>query len=369
MLVYVVESQFALNAVKFVVSLDDGNKSEVTTTSQNSSPSTTITAIKSMAKLALGLCTLQDVSLNDLVIAKNSYGTIAAIVMLPALVPFCIILIAVPQYRGCVGCAIFIDVVLGFIPVLGFYVSLAMRMVYVAWKLKFPDTGGLFSESKAVTFGIAPIGSLFWLVILIDPGQVEFNRVFMFEWIMAFNQMVYWAITIGWQMVMVHNIRRTSKVAQFESVWAIDSVTSFLAILNNRPEVRQEFQHFATSHYCIENLYFIDDVSSYKTFFREKAENWHRQKARVLYDTYIKAGGALEINISGNTKATLHGKIVPLLSSDTQSTKPLLEIFDQAIDEIFLDVLRGVWKEFEYDQKAKGKLSENRKSKIVQHIA
>jgi hypothetical protein len=367
MMAFIVESQFALNAVKLQVTLDD-SQSETTFQTTTSGIFSSFSAVKSLAKLSLGLCNLQDVPLQDLVIAKRSWLTIASIVMFPSIIPFFIVLIVEPQYQQCTGCPIFLEVVFIYVPVLSIYILAAGRMLYVAWKFKFPDKHGLIIESYWIAFGTAAPSGLGWLLIIADPNNVEYYREFMFEWVMVFFLFLYWFVCVPWQAFMIyrsriHRILPRTRVG-LDPTWSSD--VDFLAILREDPGLKEEFQTYAIQHYCVENLYFVEGVAMYKRYFTEKGETWRRQKAKMLYEIYIRDGGNLEVNISSSTRMKLQAKYDAIVKgTDDALSRDLHDLFDNAVDDIVRNVLGGVWIQFQMERKKNAKRKTT--SRIVQN--
>jgi hypothetical protein len=367
LLVYVVESQFALSADKLQVPLLDDNHSEMTLHTGTGSIGTSFSAVKSLGKLALGFCQLQDVPLQDLVIAKRSWLTIASIVIFPSVIPVFIVLIVEPQYQRCVGCAIFLEPLIIFVPTLAFYILVAARMLFVAHKQKFPDSQGIQAESYWIAFGIATPSALIWVAMVIDPNNVQYNREFMFEWGLTVMQFLFWIVCVLWQMIMIYQSRSRRLRPRYKSLQPsaaeYETEINFLLLLNEDPSLKEEFQEYTIEHYCVENLYFIDDVSMFKRFFNEKGETWQRQKAKVLFQTYIKDGGNLQVNISSATRWKVQNRLEEAMGS-TSSSRGLQFVFDVAVEDIVRDVLRDVWNRFE-NERRKGTSTKTKRRQIA----
>jgi Regulator of G protein signaling domain len=137
--------------------------------------------------------------------------------------------------------------------------------------------------------------------------------------------------------------------------------------INENPELREKFQDFAIRQYCIENLHFVDDVAMFKRFFNEKGDSWQRLKAKFLLETYIIEGSNLEVNISAITR----GKVIAKLQESHLWTDQiqLQFAFDEAVDELLKEILRGVWQEFQQAYKSTAVLSPKRKTRVVANLS
>ena len=193
--VFTIESQFALNASKFVVNLDD-SVSDLSTFSKPSK----FSAIKSLVLLTLGVRGLKDVEMNDIVVAKRSYGTIILLVVAPSLLPIFVLFAVFPEYSQCHGCPIFLEVNALFFFALFSYNVLGVRILYVAWKFSFPDSQGILLELKLITFLVAPGALLIWGVMAFDPTGSEFNRSIMYEYFLCFIGFLYWLVCVALQL-------------------------------------------------------------------------------------------------------------------------------------------------------------------------
>jgi len=189
-IVFVVESQFAKTAGKHALKFDELGD----LTSQHSGVSTDIGAWKSsttgaslivMARLLLGLSSFEQITLVEVVGVRNSYKAIALLSILPGALPALVILTIKTQYRHCAGCAIFFEPLLGFITAISIYVIAALRILWFAWKSQFTDSHGIFRELVfiCIPVGISALGAC--ILLAVDPVNVEFNRDFMFEWIIG----------------------------------------------------------------------------------------------------------------------------------------------------------------------------------------
>ena len=286
--------------------------------------------------------------MQELVRTKNMWAAICLVVSLPLLVPLVAILAAVEPYHHCVGCVYFLEPLLTFIITLSVYVLFATRMLYVAWKLKFPDERRIFRELMWICYGVATPNLVTWILFCVDPGNFEFNRVFMWEWISAFFLLPFWWASVGEQMLSVYRYDHRYFFSRSVQHTELETQTngSLVQMLESdltSESLKKDFEQFLVRQYAVENLHFVDDVMTFKRFFFEKNDGWRKQKAKLLLETYVQVGSVMEVNISSSQRDEIRKKI----SSANDSTKNLESVFDVASTDIMRNVLHDFWLQFQ----------------------
>jgi hypothetical protein len=339
-LVYVVESSFSARAGTYAMNFraETDSSSQITMSRSLRGPAYVLVSV------GLGLRTIDEVPMEDILKAKKSWGMISLIIISPSIIPFLIILGVVEPYQKCYRCASFLEVILTFLLCLSLYVLMSLRIFYVAWKLKSPDTHGVLTELATFTACVTSPGLILLLLFILDPGDAEFERTFRYEWLLsALGSFVYWWICCGQQMYAVWRDRSRVHDIPKASIFSAEA-------LEGNENLKSEFEKFCKRHYAVENIHFVTDVMSFKRFFMEKNDGWRKQKAKLLYETYIKNGSVMEVNISHFAKTKI-GKSM----NEMEKTTNLMEIFDSAVDDITNNVLGGIWAKFEAETKFKKK--------------
>jgi hypothetical protein len=381
LVVYVLESRFANvmgdhkmqagHGVSVGSSMDDSPS--VATSHQPQSVRNSAELLASMValrRLAFGCADIEDVSFGELFTTTHSIWLVTLVVALPPVIISITILGVGEVYHTCSGCSIFLEVFIGFALTLLVYILLSARILYVVWKLKFPDPQKLFAEFVGILILVGSTMALGALLLLFDPNNVGYQREFAFEWIIQISTFIYWYLSCGSQFLDI--FRKWRKLRNFEEYRRViqarrktaaafrsvnvahphhsssveslaDYSDDYITIMNEDEQIKQEFEKFAISRYAVENLYFVNDVQAYKRFFFEKAANWRKQKATFLFETYIKPGSVMEVNISQQVKLQAIREIEANLHSEDSH---LVLAFDKAAEDITNNVLRDIWQQF-----------------------
>lgn len=349
LLVFVIESQFALSMAEQhrqqqYANVDD--KVSVATSHQSrtltllSSGISTMTSLFTVFRLALGIKSIRDVTFSELFKTTHSFGLVSITVFIPSFLITCGILIAEKTYySGCFGCSIFLEVMIGFGLTLAIYFVLSVRILYVAWKLTFTDNQAVFREFILVVIVVGPVMVVGTVLLVLDPGSVGYKRIFAYEWIIHFGTFMYWYISAGTQFRAI--LMKASPRPDLPKQVTVNE--DYIGRMHTDHTLLDAFERFAISRYCAENLYFVNDVLSYKRFFFEKSPNWRKQKAKFLFETYIQLGSVMEVNISQQVKMNIVQEIESKLNADDTQ---LVSVFDKAREDITRNVLKAVWEDF-----------------------
>ena len=204
-------------------------------------------------------------------------------------------------------------------------------MTYRAAKF---DEHGIEFEFLLLLIVIAPVVGVIIILMVVDPGEYFFKRVFAWPWMFFYCYLTTWTIMLGFQIFKQWNSDRTKRNTKVD-------VGDMRVVCNNNPQLKKQFHEYAKKQYVAEMINYVEDVGKYKALFYEKAENWRRSKFRTLVENYIVPGSNFEINISH----LMRNRILEVYES--QSTqKDLYTVFDESLREVERLLQNGVWKDF-----------------------
>lgn len=329
---------------------DDGGASSVT----SGSISTLSYAAKIwfLLKLANGLVKVSDLNLSELVFTKNSYITLFILSCIPAFLVCCVLMAVIPPYQSCSDCEVFLEIPITFSVMFMFYSIVATRPVIVALQTAGWDEKGVIKELMFVPVVVVPMVYCVWILMIVDPSEIGFNRQFNWSWLFGISTFLYWVALFGYQIYVQWTDDRADR--QLARVMEIKSFTQA------DPSTKEEFYTFASKQYVTESLQFMEDVAAYKQFFYDKAETWRMSKFKSLVETYVQPGSRLEINVSygaRNKIIAVYDRLFPPARSQRSSAAVVTTVTRGAIDELF-DVFgdslkeveeminHGVWLEF-----------------------
>lgn len=330
--IFGIESQFAKNAHLFKANKDGDTRSD----DSMMVVAPYFRSMYSLFKLTFGLAQLGELDATEIAKAKHSYFSIIMVAMVPGLVTLFILFGLNPDVylSNCTGCPMTFDVLIGFLIMGCVYAGISARITYVMMMSDFADEHGILSEFKwvwAVCVPMIPV-TIFWLV---DINNAEYERVFAYEWLFQFSMIGYWWFAVGWQMVVV--LRDISQQRKNKLNQEHNSIR-FTEEDSHNPG----FEAFMVRQLAVENLYFLQDVSSYKRYFMEKNESWRKQKSHKIYSTYIRSGGAMELNITDAMRRRV-GQQIAALDGDSE----LEFVFDAVINEVRNSIVCPLWADFE----------------------
>lgn len=333
LMVFLVESNFVNNIGKSTLYMRRVEESEST---PSNSTLSTFSVTKSIFLRILGWSSFSDMTVYEVIFIKKHYTGIALFFILPCLIVSTVIIILIPPYQQCRGCAVFVEPFVGYISMHTVYMITLTRLLWVARKARYHDSNGVFRELKIVLLCGCPSSLIFTILFVLDVGSLEFNYLFMYlEWgSQMFLMSVYWWAVFGNEMVRAYLASKTitgSKTGG-DPMSSLDTMDK---------DTQRLFEEYLIQHYAVENWYFIQDVRVFKLHFEERSEQWKRQKATFIYETYVKIGSLLEVNISHETRGKISKEENELCS------------FDVAVAEIKRDVLRGLWLEFSSNRNRK----------------
>ena len=306
----------------------------------------------SLMKVTAGITAITDLSYNEIVAVKGAYSLVLLFVFVPLVLAVILLLIFVPQYRGpCSGCALFLDPFITFLLSYLIYGLAATRLLWVARSARFADSKGIFFQLGLAMVPEIPFSTSCLVLTIIDPGNAEFDFVFMyFEWIWQILMLTgYWYAMIGHQMLTVYRSQKQNRIQPNPDAYG--NWAQVTTELDSHPALKERFQTYTINQFAVENFYFVEDVKAFKTFFYQKNNQWRVQKIKNLVQTYIKQGSVMEVNISHLVREKI------LLRSDhitLENSQNMYDIFDQATSDVGRSVLLGLWSQFQTAEKKKG---------------
>jgi hypothetical protein len=348
---YVVQSQFALAMTPQIRGNPDGDQLSVTTGPGGLSVWSAVSGFStffSIVKLLMGFTALRDVSFAELFATKNAIGIVAIVVSLPGSLTTIVILAVIDIYQSCMGCSIYLEVFIGFTVTLAFYIALSSRVLYMAWMLKFPDDQESFKEFASTVVGVGGAMVLAVILIVADPDNVEYNYGFAFEWLFSVATYIYWWIAAGRHFLHVYRQRQTTyalKDNELNPTTRLSGLEAYMPLIASNDSLRQAFTQFVIGRYAAENLYFAQDVDTFKQLYFDRASNWRRSKSKFILNTYIRSGSPMEINVDHGTRREIVATVDPA-ADKIGDDSALLDVFDNAYTEITTHVLRALWFEF-----------------------
>ena len=286
-----------------------------------------------LTQVAVGYVRLSHLAIVELVVIKNRYQTMFCLISIPALVTIGLLIGIVPPFQGCYDCDIFAELPIAYSVCLTIYMLLAFRVGVEAYLAAGWDEMGNVFEIAFTAGIIAPTALAIWLLMVFDPGNATYERRFNWSMLFSITTVLFW-----WSSFGRHLYWQWRQSGNRSSLEILDMATAFQA----DPESKKDFYQFATKHYIMESLQFLEDIETYKRFFFEKAESWRETKFKALVETYILSGSKMEVNLS----FAMRTKILHLYENLSGKSRECFEIFDQAVKEVEQLIHDGAWTEY-----------------------
>jgi hypothetical protein len=298
---------------------------------------------------SIGCLKITDFQLNQLARAKQPKFLIfvACMIMGPAIIGIAILLSLYPSLAHCYGCEPYREILITLLCVNMPNIVLIGRLAFVGYRQSGGrDAQGVIHEFALFLIFVCPLLTAAMLLEIIDPGNVDYNYQYAWEWLIMFSGFVLWCIVIFLQVVIA--FRRLIQNRRVESLGIRDpgaaaSEKNMLSvILNENDKHAKDFENYAARNLVIELLHFLQDVDAFKRFFAEKGDSWRLQKAKLLVSTYIRQGSAAELNVSDVTRKNIYDT-VRLVENSKGSTSILFSAFDEAYRDAARMLNHGVW--------------------------
>lgn len=286
-------------------------------------------------KLGFGVIELEDLDLTLLAKIRQVYTRIfITMFAFTQVATVTSILIFSPYRDGCKDCQIYLVVVLTVIFSVLFCTFLILRFTYLGFKYE-NDQQGVRSELYIMILLCVPPISLGYFLILIDPNDLNFQRIFPWSFFVVFG---------CYSFIFTSCAIQTFKAFQFKHKQQASKntlVPDYYNFSSENPHVKEEFTKYAAGRYCMENLNFLDDLSSFKSYFFDKSETWRVSKVKFLMNTYVNLGSPQEVNVSDHARQQSI-----LLGERNKHNQDGFHIFDKVFEEVKQMVQLGPWADF-----------------------
>lgn len=172
------------------------------------------------------------------------------------------------------------------------------------------------------------------LLSMHDPGNARAEGKFDWLYIVSIA-----GIAVHW-LDCVHPVYLTYRDTQLRLTHK-DSTT--LSMVLKDPEAKQIFQAYLITEWSSENGLFLDAVRRFRTMHELAATPDLVLRAVDMFNTFIKEGAILEINVPASIRRTLRLTIEPwqtFIENDSPflatMEKPDIGLFDEAYEEIYM---------------------------------
>jgi len=237
---------------------------------------------------------------------------------LPSLIGLVILIITVDPYRGgCLHCPLFID---GWIVLV---IAAIWRGAYCVWLIPHmittKDAYGVKTE-LSIGLTIVTIGAwTTWILLFIDPGQLQHNRIVNWDWIIMSSAIIHMFYGAAWQFILcIYEKRRSRRLLKNSSVSYEETMAD--------EELRDAFFEFCVYSFVNDGFRFIREVETWKEFYQERSESARRKRAETILKTFIHVGAPLQINISHQYREQIEHEFVV-----GRNVAP--DVFDEALLE------------------------------------
>jgi len=200
---------------------------------------------------------------------------IFVILYLPTCLCILVVFTTVDPYKvtWCTGCDIFTET---YICTLLMYALIFFARLRIASLLRGePDPDGVLVELKYSSIALLPLLVTSVVLFAIDPGNLDFNFIFAWEWIFALGLFFVFLIAVPYQIFLALSERR-ARVARRNSR---TDVSPFDALKD--PLVFTRFEAYAEENFCSESVRFIADAWGWKSQFEKRSSEWLLLKGKV----------------------------------------------------------------------------------------
>ena len=358
--IFIVESYFSMNAGKNGTVFN--RKSELTEASSGSKSSYS-RALSTFLRIAIGDFELERCTFQELLVLKKAYGLISFVILSPICIPVIVIFALAPTFVHCSGCSLFMEPLIGFIGIYAFYILAIVRLLWIARSMRFVDRFHVFQQLVLLSLPSAPIMSTMIILNILDLDARIFRREYMYlEWTLQIMLLlILWPTAIGLNMYYVYRARRERANRVVSDDVEVNSpkrctLQNMFEDTQQMKSIRDSFENYLMEHYASENLYFIEDVRTYKSLFPKQTDAWRTKSMRKIVNTYIDIKSHLEVNISDE----IRNAILDLAKDIEEQKRPVssaLTMFDAATTKITTEVMMALWNSFNFDRPAKSRPS------------
>ena len=275
--------------------------------------------------------------------AKRSTKFKLLVLILPFVPPLILCLVlqfTLPYYgHGCVGCVdepFFIAVLLATTSII------VSNVFWTAYKLKdATDSLGILKDLRLSVVGAVVIGMPGFVGLLIDVlvGKPYDSGVFSFDWLIALGILWYYVIQVINPVFTAYtNSRRVGG----------NNKVDFKSLLANL-QFQKIFGEHLVSEFSIENLKFFNQVNNFRDHYAGfKTSKQANLVALQTYETFIRPGSVLEVNISSFERERLMAEFQSLVAGDGLDVIQIEKtIFDKAQAEIIALMEKDPFRRFQ----------------------
>ena len=263
-------------------------------------------------------------------------------------VPFAVILIilllVVEPYRAnCSDCEVFAELLIANTVIAGIYTLTGARAAYL---LSQHDDGFGVNRELVVIYVLAVLSYLStWVLYAVDPNQTNWSFVFDFEIFSSVGVLLGWFVSVGMPVVAVvrNDIHALVRVQA-------DTATSDRQLWDQRAQIQlmreaqndPEWLAFAQSQLVTDAVRFLQDCSTFESYFFDKSPSWRVSKARIIADTYIREGAVLQINVSWKIREG----VVAAVTKAVATNEIAVDVFAPAAEDVAMYMVNGPWQAF-----------------------
>lgn len=200
-----------------------------------------------------------------------------------------------------------------------------------------------------------------FILTVIDPRDIVFERQAAYvEWVLLFLSIfLHWPLSAGLNMFFVYQERLQKRLpveaapmplepravlrkpvrdeddgedgseGGFDDVQLIDAVRLDWASGGDESILRTRLEGYLAARYCIEYLYFVEDVERYKNAFYSRSNTWKVAKAQELAEVYIDRAAIMELRLPTDVRKRLFRTLDHAIVLHDVSA--LFVLFDEAV--------------------------------------
>ena len=266
-------------------------------------------------------------------------GLMTATVFAIAVMPIAILSGTVDAYHSeCIGCEWYIEFLATYTAVLIPFFIMAGRLIF-----KLRNETDQYGVRRELALSLITGGVITWIgiiLIAVDPGAIEHQKKFSYEWLIWLGFLVPAFIWGPYQSLFKANFldRHTAGIASDMSAKADENVLTRSVMMRNLSN--DKFLDLAQAEFVMENISFLTDVEVWRRSYPTKDADWRRRRGRMLIEKYIREGSLLEINIGGAERKAI------LAAKESEEEGFEMDIFEVAENEVVDMVMNGVWLHF-----------------------
>jgi hypothetical protein len=268
---------------------------------------------------------------------------VAVVIGVPYMVLVLVVALVVPEYRhGCTGCKLFPNVFIVFaIAAIGFMFSGLLLFL----KIRHEDDYWGLGREVGLTFATLVVATIGFLMSFLVSNNFQALQTFGF--LLFIVPQTLYPVWVARNVEGKRKLRKNKAAVNNHNDQALAPVSSMGAgtsQMGNNPggvtvkmvmqnaELFKAFEAHITKELAVESLLFLKDANTWKDTYDKSPQR--DATARKIFETYVKHGAVLEINISSKMRNDLEN----LLDHTTELSK---NAFDATIKDITFLVQTG----------------------------